>query len=432
MPAVTWWVPPPVASVASAAVGGKRGRGEGGDLWAAPRLAAAVVALRGAVVRDGATAALRAAGVIEAVQGASADTLTTAMGALARLRQTRSVYASAVSSYSGYATAKGFPALPLDVGKLRGYFLFRVAGTISPRGARAGELIMSSGLDDTLRHLRIYYRDSPGDWVITDAEYKALERDIWHLQYCLPAAPRAAEPVELEFLAEALAATRGGDWAGRRLAAWVAACVGFGLRGEEAHAATADEIVLNSRGAGLQMLTSKTLITKRRPTAHRRAAPHLPLGSAAFCVSARLIALHGPDFNTPAFAHGRRPLFPSAEAGPGAAVAWPVDEALDALRVALAATRCPPLRLNAHWGRASTAGLYFGALRPAQRHGRLGARPEDGHGQALHAQQPRKVAWGKGQQGRRQQWGAQSARAHTHARGERRGGGRQRRRTHRG
>jgi hypothetical protein len=356
-PAAAWWRAPPggAADVGPAAAV---------DLGDPQRLALALLAARPSVIEHGATAALDDAGITDTVRGASAETLALAVVELARARQQGSAYAHAFRAYANFAAAKAFAVTPVTPAKLDAFLLYRAAGHAGERGARAGQLLKSSGLNATLNELRVYFRSEPAcDWAATDDEYETLQRHVHHLQYAVPSTLDSSPPVELDAISTALAHLRQAPptWSGRRLAAWIAASIGWGLRGEEALAAVTSEVTLTDRGAGFAPHNAKSH-GATYGVEGRRAAPHLPHSLRLLCVSAALVALHGPSLGAPSAAATGRPLFPLAETGPGALTPWPVSAALGELRALLTAVGRPATRVDAHWGRASTGGLYFHAL----------------------------------------------------------------------
>ena len=191
-----------------------------------------------------------------------------------------------------------------------------------------------------------------------------LERLVGHLQYAVPATLDSSVALDLGDMLAALALLRSEEtWESRRLAAWLCVAVGFACRGEDLERGRVSELTITDRGAGYQPALPKTAAGVYG-RGERRVAPHLPVALSCFCVTAALSALHGAVVLTSAAASGSAlPLVPAAESGPDAGKPWPTAAGLAALRLALVRAGRPVPAFDAHVGRASTAGLYFQALR---------------------------------------------------------------------
>lgn len=356
------WEPPPVMTDTPT----RAAAGAGGGAWPASRLAAAMLSARGAVIQVGATQALADNGLSAAARAAPAHVLTAAMLEVVHARQTGSAYALASRSYEAFARLKGLAALPVTPSKLYAYLFYRASAHVAGGGARAGELVKSSGLDDTFRHLRTFFKDAaPGDWGVDDDSFALLQRAIGHVQHCLPATLESSEPVSLENLSAVIhLAAQGGapSFEMRRFAAYLVVSLALAFRGEDADEGRARGLTITARGVGFQPAKPKTsggLVG----AGERRVAPHVPLALGQFCAVAALRDLHGPAIGTPSYSQPGRALFPLEEQGPGSEQPWPAAAGTAMLRQALAALGLEQQRLDVHWARASTAALWFNGLR---------------------------------------------------------------------
>ena len=321
---------------------------------------------RSAVIQVGATQALTENGLSAAARGASARVLEAALRAVVHERQTGNVYSLASRSYEAFAVLKGLSPLPITVGNLYAYLFYRASAHVAGGGVRVGELVKSSGLDDTFRQLRVFYKDAPpGVWAVDEDSFALLQRAITHVQYCLPATLESSEPVSLEsLLAVVHLAAQGGapTFEMRRFSAYVVVSLALAFRGEDADEARAGGLLITARGAGFQPAKPKTsggLVG----AGERRVAPHVPLPVGPFCATSALRALHGPDIGTPRFGQPLRAIFPLTEAGPGSELPWPATAGTEMLRQALVSLGLAQPGLDAHWARASTAALWFNGLR---------------------------------------------------------------------